>query len=106
MISPTIAVTCAHVAGARPSDPKHHLYHFKAARMLVNGIEARPIHLGEHMPVHEDIALLQTSVPIVPEELCFDIEYNNPLLYTVRPSKYTGTHIDIEHIFNQYEGRQ
>jgi hypothetical protein len=95
MISPTIVVTCAHVAGARPSDPKHFLYHFKATRVFVNGIEARPIHLGEVFPLHQDIALLQTSVPIVAEELCFDIEYNKPNLYTVRPSKYACTHIMI-----------
>lgn len=95
MISPTIVVTCAHVAGARPSDSEHPLYHFKTAHELVDGIEARPIHLDVAIPIHEDIALLQTSLPIVSEELCFDIEYNKPDLYTVRPSKYSRTHIVI-----------
>ena len=95
MISPTIVVTCAHVAVARPHDPKHPLYHFKAARAFVNDIEAKPISLGETMPIHYDIALLQTTMPIVSEELCFDIKYTNPDLYTVRPSKFAGADIVI-----------
>jgi hypothetical protein len=68
MISPTIFITCAHVVGARPSDLKHPLCHFKAAHVLVNGTEARPIHVGEEIPIRENITLLETSVPIVSEE--------------------------------------
>ena len=95
MLSPSIVVTCAHVAGARPSDPKHPLYHFKASRVFVNGIEAHPILIGEAFPVHQDIAFLQTPVPIVSEEVCFGIQYHQPELYTVSPSKFAYTHILI-----------
>ena len=91
MISPSIVVTCAHVVGARPSDSKHPLYNFRLSRVFVNGLESQPLHIGEATPIHQDIAILKTPVPIVEsEELCFDIK-NIPLdLYTVTASTFTN----------------
>lgn len=83
MISPTIVVTCAHVAGARPSYSGHFLYHFKAIRVRVNGIEARPLFIGEDRPFHNDIALLELPGPFIPDGLCFEVKHVNPELYTV-----------------------
>ena len=89
MISPSIVVTCAHVVGARPSDPKHPLYHFRLSRVFVNGLESQPLYVGEATPIHQDIAILKTPVPIVESEgLCFNIKNIQLDLYTVRPTKF------------------
>jgi hypothetical protein len=83
MISPTIVVTCAHVAGARPSQPEHFLYHFKAIRVCVNVIEAKPVFIGEDKPIYNDIALLEMPGPVIPDGLCFEVKHVNPELYAV-----------------------
>lgn len=65
LVSPTLVVTCAHVAGARFSDPKHDLTHFRIRDATGNGVPLTPgVWVGTDEPPHFDIAFLRAATPL------------------------------------------
>lgn len=63
-MSPTLILTCAHVAGARFSDPNHELRHFRIRDARANGIPLTPVWVGTDEPHHCDIAFLRSASPL------------------------------------------
>ena len=97
-MSPTLILTCAHVAGARFSDPNHELRHFRIRNARGNGIPLTPVWVGTDEPPHFDIAFLRSSSPL--HDGWFPIVSARSQLYRVQGTTFTySSHINVVCVF-------